>query len=600
MSSVPERAEIDEEYKWSIDSIYADDEAWEAAYEDVEERLDDLRAYEGRATESAATLRELLDTYESVFREVSTVTSYARLRSNEDTRDQEYQAMSSKAQALSAEASSASSYLEPELQELDWDDVEAMMDAEPALAEHEHFFDDVLRMKPHTRSAEVEELLADLSEVTGAAGEAYSMLSNADMTFPTVEDPEGDEVEISQGNFTTLLQKPDREFRQRVHEEFYSEWETVRNTVGTTLAKSVKKDVKMAEARNYDSAREAALDGPNVPVEVYDTLVDTVRDNLDSLGRHADLKRRALGVDTLEMWDLYMSLTGDEGPEISYEEAKEHVVEAVAPLGEEYQQRMAEGLESRWVDVYENRGKRSGAYSAGTYDTQPFIMMNYQDDVSSMYTLAHELGHSMHSELAKEAQPWQYADYEIFVAEVASTVNETLLTKHLLENAESDELRVHALDQYLERFRSTLFRQTMFAAFEQAIHEHDEAGKPLTPDAFDEIYGDLKAEFYGHVDANVDDHIRREWMRIPHFYYNFYVYQYSTGISAAAAIVDRIEAEGEVAAEEYRTALRAGGAEYPIDVLDIAGIDMTTADPIESAISVYDDYLDEAETLLGL
>ncbi|MXR40014.1 oligoendopeptidase F [Halobaculum sp. WSA2] len=600
MSSVPDRSEIDEEYKWSIDSIYADDEAWEAAYEDVEARLDDLRAYEGRATESAATLRELLDTYEAVFREVSKVTSYARLRSNEDTRDQEYQAMSSKAQALSAEASSASSYLEPELQELEWSDVEDMIDEEPALAEYEHFLDDVLRMKPHTRSAEVEELLADLSEVTGAAGEAYSMLSDADMTFPTVTDPDGDEVEISQGNFTTLLQKPDREFRRRVHEEFYSEWETVRNTVGTTLAKSVKKDVKMAEARNYDSARQAALNGPNVPVEVYDTLVDTVRDNLDSLGRHADLKRRALDVDTLEMWDLYMSLTGDEGPEISYEEAKEHVVEAVAPLGEEYQRRMAEGLESRWVDVYENRGKRSGAYSAGTYDTQPFIMMNYQDDVSSMYTLAHELGHSMHSELAKEAQPWQYADYEIFVAEVASTVNETLLTRHLLENAESDELRVHALDQYLERFRSTLFRQTMFAAFEQAIHEHDEAGKPLTPDVFDELYGDLKAEFYGHADADVDEHIRREWMRIPHFYYNFYVYQYSTGISAAAAIVDRIEDEGEVAAEEYRAALRAGGSEYPIDVLEIAGIDMTESGPIESAIGVYDDYLDEAEALLDL
>jgi len=600
MSSVPERSAIDEEYKWSIDSIYADDEAWEAAYEDVEERLDDLRAYEGRATESAATLRDLLDTYEAVFREVSKVTSYARLRSNEDTRDQEYQAMSSKAQALSAEASSASSYLEPELQELDWSDLEDMIDEEPALAEYEHFLDDVLRMKPHTRSAEVEELLADLSEVTGAAGEAYSMLSDADMTFPTVEDPDGEEIEISQGNFTTLLQKPDREFRQRVHEAFYSEWETVRNTVGTTLAKSVKKDVKMAEARNYDSAREAALNGPNVPVEVYDTLVDTVRDNLDSLGRHADLKRKALDVDTLEMWDLYMSLTGDEGPEISYEEAKDHVVEAVAPLGEEYQRRMAEGLESRWVDVYENRGKRSGAYSAGTYDTQPFIMMNYQDDVSSMYTLAHELGHSMHSELAKEAQPWQYADYEIFVAEVASTVNETLLTKHLLENADSDELRIHALDQYLERFRSTLFRQTMFAAFEQAIHEHDEAGRPLTPDVFDELYGDLKAEFYGHVDANVDEHIRREWMRIPHFYYNFYVYQYSTGISAAAAIVDRIEDEGEVAAEEYRSALRAGGAEYPIDVLDIAGIDMTEPGPIESAIGVYDDYLDEAAALLDL
>ncbi|QLG27932.1 oligoendopeptidase F [Halorarum halophilum] len=598
MSSVPERSEIEAEYKWSIGSIYASDEEWDDAYEATQEAIDDVRAYEGRTTESAATLRELLETYEEVMRQVSQVVQYANLRSNEDTRDQEYQAMAAKAGSLSSEASSAASFLEPELQGLEGDDIEAFLEEEPALAEYEHYFDDVLRMKPHTRSAEVEELLADLSEVTNAPSETYSMLTDADMTFPTVEGPDGEEIELSQGNFTTLLQKPDREFRQRVHESFYERWTDVRNAVGTTLSKSVKKDVKMAEARNYETAREAALDGPNVPVEVYDNLVNTVRDNLDSLQRHADLKRRALDVDDLEMWDLYMSLTGDEGPEIPYEQAKELVIEAVAPLGEPYQERMAEGLESRWVDVYENRGKRSGAYSAGTYDTQPFIMMNYQDDVSSMYTLAHELGHSMHSELAKGAQPWQYASYEIFVAEVASTVNETLLTEYLLENAESEELRVHALDQYLERFRSTLFRQTMFAAFEQAIHEHAEAGEPLTPDVFDDLYGGLKEEFYAN--SRVDDHIRREWMRIPHFYYNFYVYQYSTGISAAAAIVERILEEGEPAAADYRDALEVGGAEYPIDVLEVAGIDMTSPEPIESAIGVYDEYLGRAEDLLDL
>lgn len=598
MSSVPERSEIEAEYKWSVGSIYGSDEEWEAAYEAAEEAIEDVRAYEGRTTESAATLRELLETYEDVMREVSQVVQYANLRSNEDTRDQEYQAMAAKAGSLSSEASSAASFLEPELQELAEDDIRAFVEEEPALAEYEHYFDDVLRMKPHTRSAEVEELLADLSEITNAPSETYSMLTDADMTFPTVEGPDGEEIEISQGNFTTLLQKPDRAFRQRVHESFYERWTDVRNAVGTTLSKSVKKDVKIAEARDYETAREAALDGPNVPVEVYDNLVNTVRDNLGSLQRHADLKRRALDVDDLEMWDLYMSLTGDEGPEIPYERAKELAIEAVAPLGESYQERMAEGLESRWVDVYENRGKRSGAYSAGTYDSQPFIMMNYQDDVSSMYTLAHELGHSMHSELAKGAQPWQYASYEIFVAEVASTVNETLLTEYLLEHAEDEELRAHALDQYLERFRSTLFRQTMFAAFEQAIHEHAEAGKPLTPDVFDDLYGGLKEEFYAN--ARVDDHIRREWMRIPHFYYNFYVYQYSTGISAAAAIVERILEEGESAAADYRAALEAGGAEYPIDVLEIAGIDMTSPRPIESALGVYDEYLGRAETLLDL
>ncbi|WP_224267959.1 oligoendopeptidase F [Haloprofundus salinisoli] len=598
MSSVPERGDIEEEYKWDLESIYASDDDWDEAYEDVESRIDDIAAYEGRVTEDAETLYELLGLLESVMRDVSKVTSYASLRASEDTRNQEYQALSARAQSLAADAQSASSFVEPELQELDEDDVQAFVEQKPALSEYEQYFDDVLRAKPHTRSKEVEALLADLSEVMGAPSDFYSMLANADLTFPTVEDPDGDEIEISQGNFTKLQKHPNREFRKEVHERFYDEWEDVRNSVGSSLKNSVKADVKLAEARNYDTAREAALDGPNVPVEVYDNLLSTVRDNLDKLHRHADLKRQALDVDDLQMWDLYMSLTGEEGPEISYEQAKEYVVEAVAPLGEEYQQRMAEGLEDRWVDVYENRGKRAGAYSAGTYDTQPFIMMNYQDDITSMFTLAHELGHSMHSELAKDEQPWQYADYEIFVAEVASTVNETLLTHYLLENAEDDELRRHVLDEYLERFRSTLYRQTMFADFELQIHEAVEAGEPLTPDVFDQLYGNLKSEFY--EPAEVDDRIAREWMRIPHFYYNYYVYQYSTGISAAVAVVERILDEGEDAAADYRKALAMGGSAYPMEVLETAGVDMTSPEPIEDALGVYGDYLDRVAELLDL
>jgi len=596
MSQVPERSEIDVEDTWDLTSIYADDEAWEDAYETVSERIDELREYEGRATESPETLLELLELQEELLREVSKVSSYATLRSAEDTRNQEYQAMSAKAESLSSATQSAVSFLEPELQALDEADVESFVEREPALAEYEHYFDDVLRMKPHTRSAEVEELLAELGEVAGASSDIYGMLSNADMTFPTVERPDGESVEISQGNFTKLQKHPDREFRREVYEQFYDEWNDVRNAVGTSLKNSVRKDVKYARARNYETARAAALDGSNVPIEVYDTLVDTVHDNLDSLHRHADLKREALGVDELRMWDLYMSLTGDEGPEISYEQASEFIVEAVAPLGEAYQERVAEGLDSRWVDVYENRGKRSGAFSSGTYDTQPFILMNYQDDIASMFTLAHELGHSLHSELAKDAQPWQYADYTIFVAEVASTVNETLLTHHLLETVDDDELRMHVLDEYLERFRSTLFRQTMFADFEQRIHEIAEDDGALTPDRFDETYRELKTTFY--EPATVDDRIDREWMRIPHFYYNYYVYQYATGISAAVAIVERILEDGEDAAEAYREALALGGSEYPIDVLDAAGVDMTSSAPIESAIGVYDEYLDRMADLL--
>ncbi|RLM53301.1 oligoendopeptidase F [Halobellus sp. Atlit-31R] len=598
MSQVPERSEIDTADKWDLASIYPDDEAWEAAYESVADRVDDLRAYEGRATESPETLLELLELREEILRDVAKVSSYASLRSAEDTRNQEYQALQAKAESLSSSAQSAASFLEPELQRLEADEVASFIDAEPDLAAYEHYFDDVLRMKPHTRSAEVEELLAELGEVAGASSDIYGMLSNADMTFPTVDRPadDADAVEITQGNFTKLQKHPDRAFRREVYEQFYDEWADVRNAVGTSLKNSVRKDVKYARARDYETAREAALHGPKVPVEVYDNLVETVRGNLDSLHRHTELKREALGVDELRMWDLYMSLTGDEGPEIPYEQATEYIVDALEPLGEAYQARVREGLESRWVDVYENRGKRSGAFSAGTYDTQPFILLNYQDDIASMFTLAHELGHSLHSELAKDEQPWQYADYTIFVAEVASTVNETLLTQHLLETVDDDELRMHVLDEYLERFRSTLYRQTMFADFELQIHEVAEADGALTPDRFDELYRELKAEFY--EPAALDDRIAREWMRIPHFYYNYYVYQYATGISAAVAIVERILDEGEDAAAAYREALALGGAEYPMDVLDTAGVDMTSPEPIEAALSVYDDYLDQMADLL--
>ena len=596
MSQVPERSELPADDTWDLTSIYEDDDAWAAAYESVTDRVDDLREYEGRVTESPATLLEFLELRESILREVSMVSSYASLRGAEDTRNQEYQAMQAKAESLSSSARSATSFLEPELQALDRDEVDAFVDGEPGLEAYEHYFDDVLRAKPHTRSAEVEELLADLGEVAGAASDVYGMLSNADLTFPTVDSPDGGSVEITQGNFTKLQKHPDRGFRRTVYENYYDEWAEIRNAVGTSLKNSVRKDVKYARARNYDTAREAALDGPNVPVEVYDTLLDAVHDNLDVLHRHAELKREALGVDELRMWDLYTPMVGDDAPEIPYERAAEYVTEAVAPLGDAYQQRVREGLDSRWVDVYENRGKRSGAFSAGTYDTQPFVLLNYQDDISSMFTLAHELGHSLHSELAKEAQPWQYADYTIFVAEVASTVNETLLTHHLLETVDDEALRLHVLDEYLERFRSTLYRQTMFAEFELRIHEIAEADGALTPDRFDEEYRELKAEFYGP--AVLDDRIAREWMRIPHFYYNYYVYQYATGISAAAAIVERILDEGGSAAADYRDALALGGSEYPLSVLETAGVDMTSPEPIESALGVYDEYLDRMAALL--
>ena len=596
MSSVPERSEIEREYTWDLESIYATDDEWGAAYEEATEAIDDLAAFEGRTTEDAETLLEILERRDELMRLVSTVSAYARMRSDEDTTNQEYQALSARAQSLVADAQAAASFVEPELQSLTREEFDEMVGDEPELETYDHYVDDVLRMKPHTRSAEVEALLADLGEVTGAPGDVYNMLSNADMTFPTVEDPEGESVEITQSNFVNMLKRSDREFRQHVYEAYFDEWESVRNTVATSYKNSVKADVKLAQARNYETAREAALDGPNVPVKVYDTLVESVTDNLEYLHNHVELKREALDVDELRMWDLYMPLTGDEGPDVPYDDAAEYVVEALEPLGEEYQSRVAEGLNSRWVDVYENEGKRSGAYSGGTYDTQPFVLMNYQDDVASMYTLAHELGHSMHSELTKETQPYVYSGYEIFVAEVASTVNEALLTHHLLETVEDEDLRRAILNEFVERVRSTLYRQTLFAEFEHRTHELEEAGEALTADRLDDLYHGLKSTYY--EPAVVDDRIAREWMRIPHFYHAFYVYQYATGISAALAIADDVIENGESAASSYRDFLRQGSRGDPLELLDVAGVDMRTSDPVDRALATYGERLEQLEGLL--
>ncbi|KZN25405.1 oligoendopeptidase F [Haladaptatus sp. R4] len=596
MSSVPERSDIDAQYKWDLESIYATDDEWEDAYEDVEERLSELEEYEGQVTEDGETLLTILRLTDELGREVSMVASYARMRSDEDTSNQEYQALASRAQSLASRAGSATSFIEPEIQSLDREELDRMIAETDGLEEYEHALDDTIRMKEHTRSAEIENLLAEFGEVTGAPNEIYSMLSNADMTFPTVENPDGESVEITQSNFVNLLKNQDREFRQTVYENYFDEWSDVRNSVGAAYKNSVKSDVKYARARNYETAREAALDGPNVPVEVYDNLLDTVRDNLDKLHKHVELKRESLGVDELQMWDVYMPMTDTESPDLDYDQAVEYVVDAVGVLGDDYQSRVAEGIESQWIDVYETKDKRAGAYSGGTYDTQPFILMNYQDDISSMYTLAHELGHSLHSQLTSEEQPYAYSGYEIFVAEVASTVNEALLTHHLLETVEDPDLRRHILNEYLERFRSTLYRQTLFADFEHQVHQLAENDEALTPDRIDGVYGDLKREFY--EPAVVDDRIEREWMRIPHFYRAYYVYQYSTGISAAVALADKILEEGEPAAERYLDFLRNGSREYPLELLQGAGVDMSSPEPIQRALDVYGERLDEMEELL--
>jgi oligoendopeptidase F len=596
MDAVPERDAIDPQYRWDLSSIYPDTDEWEAAVDGVAPLIEAVAAGEGEVDSSGERLLEVLEARERMGRQLEQLGSYALLRAAEDTRDQPAQAMKARIAQIRTEAATAASYLRPELIALSDATLEGFIDAVPALERYDHYLHAVRRLADHTRSREVESVLAGLGDVMGGTAEVFSLLTNADMRFPTVTDPSGSSVELTQGNFGRLQRDPDRPFRRRVYEAFYGEWDGVRNALGAALRTSVTEDVRMAETRGYASALAAALDPEAIPTTVYTTLIETVEDRVDALHGHLELKAAALELDALRPWDLYVSIGPGEPPTMDYDTACAHIIEAVAPLGSSYQTAVATGLQDRWVDVYETRGKRSGAFSAGTYDTEPFILMNWQEDLSSMFTLAHELGHSMHSQLANAAQPWHDASYSIFTAEVASTVNETLLLRHLLATHEAPRFRLHLLNEFLERVRSTLFRQTLFASFEEQIHDVVETGEGLTPDRCDALYGDLKERYY--APAELDPQIRTEWMRIPHFYYNFYVYQYATGISAAMAIVDAIEAEGDPAAAAYREALALGGSAFPVDVLATAGVDVTAPTFIETAIDVYADAVDTAHAAL--
>ncbi len=595
MATVRDRSAVDERFTWNLASVFDDDAAWEAEYEAVESDLDDVDDLEGRIADSGEALRNALKTRDELLRRTETLVAYARMRRDEDTRRDVYQGMTARSTSLAAKVRSAVSSIEPEIQQVDSELLTQWTATVDGLDTYEHYLDDVLRQRPHTRSAEIEAVLADLSKALDAPGDIYTMFHNADLSFPAVEDPEGGETEITNSNFVTLLKRPDRRFRRTVYERYYGRWAEYRNTVATAYQYVIDRERTLASTRDFEDARAMHLFGPNIPPAVYDRLVETVDANLDVLHRHVELKRDAIGLEALRMWDLYAPLSGGVDPEIPYEEATEHVVAALGMLGDRYQERVRNGIDARWIDVYENRGKRGGAYSGGTYDTQPFILMNYHDDVSSMYTLAHELGHSLHSEYTSEHQPYVYADYSIFIAEVASTVNEVLLTHHLLETLDDDPLRRRVLDASLERFRTVLFRQTMFADFEYRAHQLAASGEAITADRLDAMYRGLKADYY-HP-AELDDHIAREWMRIPHFYRPFYVFQYSTGISAAVAIAADIIDRGEPAAAAYRDFLSKGSSEYPVELLQSAGVDMTTTAPIEAAIDVYRDRLETYEAL---
>lgn len=597
VKNLPKRDDVPVEYTWDLSVIYADESAWEKEYEEVKEQISEFAAYQGTLSQSAEQLLKLLKLRDVVYEKMSKLHVYARLRRDEDTGRAKYQALEDRATTLVNRLRSASSFIVPEILAIPENDLSAFLQQEK-LKLYRHDLHKITRRRDHVLSASEEAIIAQTGDLTGAAGSIFGMFNNADLTFKPIKGTNGEEIQVTHGRYGNLMENKDRNVRQQAFESMYGTYTQYKNTFASILNASIKKDVFLGKVRKYNSALEAALDEDNVPVSVYENLIATVHEHLPLIHRYFSLRKRLQGLDELHMYDIQAPIVDNVEMEIPFEEAKKMVLEGIQPLGQEYIDISDKGFESRWIDVYENVGKRSGAYSSGTYGTPPYMLLNYTDNLKNVFTLAHELGHSMHSYYTHQTQPYVYSKYTIFVAEVASTLNENLLIDHLLKTTTDPKIKLYILNQFVERFRSTLFRQTMFAEFEKMTHEMVEKGEALTPDSLSQVYGELNAKYHG-ADVVQDAEIAMEWARIPHFYYRFYVYKYSTGFSAAAALFKKIQDEGQPAVDRYIQFLKSGDSEYPMDLLKIAGVDMTSPEPVREALKVFASLLDEMETLVG-
>lgn len=595
--SIPERKDTDPRFHWHIEDYFQTDADWETAFAAVEAALPDLSAFSGTLADSADSLLACLKKNEALSLQLDHVYTYASMRMHEDSSNAFYQGMASRAEMLLIRYSAAISFLTPEIIAIPAEKLTAFREEKAAdFAIYDHFFHTLLRQKAHTLTPAEETLLAKTAELGSAPQQIFTMLNDADITFPSVHTADGEEMELTKGRYVTFLESPDRSVREQAFRNLYSVYSAQKNTIAATYAASVKSDVFFANARNYASAMEMALSDDNIPLSVYDTLIETVHKNLPLLHRYVSLRKKELGVEELHMYDLYVPLVPDADVKIPYAEAKQTVKEALKVMGEEYSAALEHGMESGWIDVYENKGKRGGAYSWGSYGVHPFVLLNHNDTINSMFTLAHEMGHALHSFFTWKKQPYLYADHKIFVAEVASTCNEALLMEHLLQTTEDKAMRKYLINYFLEQFRGTLFRQTMFAEFEKITHSMAENGEPLTWENMNTIYHDLNRKYFGE-DIVIDAEIDIEWARIPHFYNAFYVYQYATGYSAAIALSRKILKEGQPAVNAYLDFLSKGDSEYSIDLLRGAGVDMASAAPIENAMQLFGELLDEFETL---
>ena len=593
---VLQRNEINEKDTWDLSTIFETDQKWEEELALLTEDTKEAARLEGHLLDSAESLLNITERYFDLSRRLEKLYVYAHMKNDQDTRVAKYQEYYAKAMTLYSQLDQVFSFYEPEFMAITEEQYQDFLAEEPKLQPYKHFFDKLLQNKEHVLSQREEELLAGAGEIFGAASETFAILDNADIVFPFVKDEDGNEVQLSHGVYMRLVESKNREVRRGAYEALYSTYEQYQHTYAKTLQTNVKVQNYRAKVRNYKSAREAALAANFVPESVYDNLVSAVRKHLPLLHRYLALRSKILGISDLKMYDVYTPLSSVEYS-FTYEEALKKAEEALAVLGEDYLSRVKRAFSKRWIDVYENQGKRSGAYSGGSYDTNAFMLLNWQDNLDNLFTLVHETGHSMHSSYTRETQPYVYGDYSIFLAEIASTTNENILTEKLLQEVQDDATRFAILNNFLDGFRGTVFRQTQFAEFEHAIHQADQNGEVLTSEFLNKLYADLNQEYYG-LSKEDNPQIQYEWARIPHFYYNYYVYQYSTGFAAASALAEKIVHGSQEDRDRYIEYLKAGKSDYPLNIMCKAGVDMEKEDYLNDAFAVFERRLDEFEALV--
>ena len=594
---VKDRKDIDVKDTWNLESIYANNELWEEDYAALEKDAAEFAKLKGAIEADVSKIPAVLDAYYGLHRRLSKLSVYARMRFDQDTADSTYQTMAAKIGSLGVKIGAASAFVEPEILSYSKEQLEAAEKENERTAYYGRKIEEMLRGQEHTLDAEKEELLAAAGDMAEAPDDIFSVLMNADMKYPDIVLEDGTHLPLTNSTYISYMESPDRAIREGAFKTLYGQIASLKNTFAAIYRGNLKQAKFYAQSRKYSSARAMYLADSNVPESVYDNLLSAVHEALPMMYRYVAVRKKVLGVDKLHMYDVYTPIVAAQNQTYEFEQAKQMVLEALKPMGEDYLSHAREGLENRWIDIYPNKGKKGGAYSWGCYDSQPFILLNYTKNLDSVFTLIHEMGHSIHSYYSRTAQDYAYSDYKIFVAEVASTCNECLLMHDLLEKTTDKEQRKYLLNHYLDSFKGTLFRQTMFAEFEKNAHEYCAQGKPLTAEALSQMYLELNQKYFG-PDMEKDEEIAYEWMRIPHFYTPFYVYQYATGYSAAVALSAKILKEGKPAVDAYMSFLKGGESKDPIDLLKMAGVDMTTEKPVADALALFGELVTELETLV--